>query len=105
MNPDAPEPIPSWKPHRLEVGAAASGGRTGRSEWGARLTGRAAVAALPEELRGRRITVTDSNLVSWMTTVTEIVSRDEGNVVVRNSGRPQGAGGSRRSPESDSSSS
>jgi len=103
---DAPDPIPGWKPYRLEMGAAASGGRTGRSVWGARLTGRAAVAALPGELQGRRITVTDSNLVSWTTTVTDVVSRDEAAVVVRNSGRPDAdVAGSRRSPESDSSSS
>ena len=71
------------------MGASASGGQTGRSVWGACLTGRAAVAALPKELQGRQITVTDSNLRSWTTTVTDVVSRDEGNVVVRNSGRPK----------------
>ena len=106
VNPDVPEPIPGWRPCRLEVRASGPGGRTGGSEWGARLTGRAAVSALPKELVGRQIIVTDSNLVSWVTTVTAVVSRDAGSVRVRNSGRPKADGTvSRRNQRSDSSSS
>ena len=105
-NPDAPEPIPGWKPHRLEVSASGSGGQTRRSVWGARLTGRAAVSALPEELRGRKIIVEDSNMFLWTTTVTDIVSRDAKGIIVRNTGRPRADGtGSRSTTDPDSSSS
>ena len=104
-NPDLPEPIPGWKPYRLEVHESSKGGRN-QSVWGARLTGRAAVSALPKELPGRQILVTDSNMVSWTTTVTAVVSRDAGSAIVRNSGRPETDGTvSRRSQRSDSSSS
>ena len=84
------DPIPGWQPHRLRgASPCRSGGRTRASDWGARLIGHAAVGALPEELRGRAITVTDSNRNAWTTTITEVVSRDEGHIIVRNSGRPR----------------
>ena len=102
---DVHELLPGWRPYRIEGSASDSGGRT-RSVWGARLTGRAAVSALPKELRGRQIGVTDSNCVSWTTTVTDVVSRDERTVIVRNTGRPRtdGTGSpSRQAPASSSS--
>ena len=103
---DVSEPIPGWQPHRLPAeSACVSGVRTRRSAWGARLTGRAAVAGLPADLLGRRIEVTDSNLTSWTTTITGVVSRDEGRVTVRNSGRPGRETGSAHSEEPGSSSS
>ena len=86
--PDAQEPIPGWKPYKLRVESPSdSRGPT----WGAQLKGHAAVQALPKELVGRMITVTDSSLRSWNTRVTEIVSRDDARVIVRNSGLPRSA--------------
>ena len=82
--PDAQAPIPGWKPHKLRVDSR-------RPTWGAQLKGHAAVQALPKELVGRMITVTDSSLQSWNTRVTGIVSRDHACVIVRNSGRPRSA--------------
>ena len=105
VHPDVSSPIPGWKPCRLERSASVPGGRTRRSMWGAKLTGRAAVMALPEEMVGTEIIVTDSNMLSWTTTVTGIVSRDPGNVIVRNAGRPVADGtGSPRRPAPESSS-
>ena len=86
---DVQAPIPDWQPTRVHGQSAGGLGKGKRnSEWGAKLTGKAAVAALPVELRGRTITVVDSNLNAWTTTITDIVSRDERCVIVRNSGRP-----------------
>lgn len=84
-----PGPIPGWCPRSIRASRSSDsevGSR--RKAWGAVLEGRAAVAELPEELRGKRITVTDSNTRSWTTTITEVVSRDESSILVRHEGRP-----------------
>ena len=92
---DAEQPIPGWQPCRIKAAtSSASGPRTRpATEWGARLTGRAAVAAVPQDPCGMTITVTNSNGDSWPTTIIEVVSRDEKAIVVRNSGRPRAGGG------------
>ena len=87
--PNVQEPMPDWKPYKLRV-ENPSGPR--RLKWGAQLRGHAAVQALPMELVGCEIAVTDSNLHTWKTRVTEVVSRDDACVIVRNSGRPRSAG-------------
>ena len=105
-SPDAQEPIAGWRPCRIRVqnGSDSEAGRQ-ETEWGARLTGQKVIAALPTELRGKRITVTDSSEDSWVTTITEVESRDEKSITVRNSGRPGREGKpSRRSRTSGSSS-
>ena len=104
--PDVQDPIPGWQPHRLRgASPSRSGGRPRTSVWGASLTGHAAVAALPKELRGRRIRVVDSNLDDWTTMITEVVSRDEHRIIVRNSGRPRRDGAASRGSEGPDSSS
>lgn len=85
MPPDVEQPITGWRPRRL-TSDSEDGQRN--TAWGAVLKGRAAVAALPTELVGKKITVTDSNDNPWTTTVTEVVRRDDESVTVRNSGRP-----------------
>ena len=89
MSPDVQEPITGWRPSRLP-GASASDSEDGKrnTEWGAVLKGRAGVAALPTDLVGKKITVTDSDDNPWTTTITEVVRRDDESVTVRNSGRP-----------------
>lgn len=83
------EPIPGWRPRRIPVrSSTGSGVGPQQNEWGAKLEGRAPVAALPPELRGKTITVTDSNQRSWTTTITEVVNRDEHSILVRHTGRP-----------------
>ena len=104
--PDVQDPIPGWQPHRLRgASPSRSGGRPRTSVWGASLTGHAAVAALPQELRGRRIRVVDSNLDDWTTMITEVVSRDEHRIIVRNAGRPRRDGAASRGSEGPDSSS
>ena len=84
------EPIPGWRPRRIPVrSSTGSGVGPQHNEWGAKLEGRAPVAALPPELRGKTITVTDSNQRSWTTTITEVVNRDEHSILVRHTGRPR----------------
>ena len=78
-------PVPNPGSRLVDTGV-----RTKERAWGARLTGRAAVAALPADLLGRHITVTDSGSRTWTTTITDIVSRNDGAIVVRNSGGPEG---------------
>ena len=74
---EAPErqPLAGWKPCKLGDG------------WGAVLDG-PGVAALAADLRGTPIRITDSRGGSWMATITEVVSRDQQRIVVRDSGRP-----------------
>ena len=84
-----PEPIAGWRPRRIPVPTSSDsevGSR--KKEWGAILVGGAAVADLPARLRGKKITVTDSNQQSWTTSITEVVSRDENSILVRHAGRP-----------------
>ena len=65
-----------WKPKSL-----------GDNEWGSQLTGKA-VADLPQDLIGLSIIVTTSNGASWEARITEVVSRSEKTVIVRNTGKP-----------------
>ena len=46
------------------------------------------VAALAEDPRGTPISITDSRGGSWTATITEVVSRNQQHIVVRDSGRP-----------------
>ena len=87
---DADAPIPGWRPCRVPARTSSTqrSGTQQATEWGSRLKGLRRVAQLPAALCGRTITVTDSDERSWTTTVTDVVSRDEETVVVRNSGRP-----------------
>ena len=75
--PEAPtrEPLAGWRPSKLGEG------------WGAVLDG-PGVAALAEDPRGTAIRITDSRGSSWTATITEVVSRNEQRIVVRDSGRP-----------------
>ena len=82
----APEPqtppIAGWAPRQLDRGG-----------WGAVLDG-APVAALSalsasDQLRGTPIVVTDRRGDTWTTTVQEVVSRHDTEIVVTTSGRPR----------------
>ena len=87
--PEGQDPIPGWRPCRIpDQNASDSEDGQRKTVWGAVLKGRAAVAALPTDLRGKEINVTDSAERSWTSVVTEVVRRDEGSITVRNSGRP-----------------
>ena len=55
--------------------------------WGAVLDG-PGVAEVAEDPRGTPISITDSRGGSWMATITEVVSRNQQRIVVRDSGRP-----------------
>ena len=69
-------PLAGWKPCKLGDG------------WGAVLDGPAA-DALPGETRaGTPISITDSKGGSWTAEITEVVSRNQQRIVVRDSGRP-----------------
>ena len=87
-HPREQAPIPGWRPCRIPVQGAAESEAGQPMEWGAVLKGRAAVGALPADLRGKMIEVTDSNDRSWSTVVTEVVRCDQGSITVRNAGRP-----------------
>ena len=69
------QPLACWKPCKLDDG------------WGAVLDG-PDVAALVEDLRGTPISITDSRGDSWTATITEVVSRNQQRIVVRDTGRP-----------------
>ena len=71
-------PVEGWTPRQLDQG------------WGAVLEG-AQVAALPEsdQLRGTPIVVTDRRGDAWTTTLTDVVSRTDTEIVVTNTGRPR----------------
>ena len=73
---DSPKAIVGWKPKSL-----------GDNEWGSQLTGKA-VADIPQDLTGLPIIVTTSKGDSWEARITEVVSRDEKTVIVRDTGRP-----------------
>ena len=89
MPPAVQDPIPGWRPRRLPASSASDSEAGERqTEWGALLKGRAAVAALPADLVGKTIEVTDSNHSSWHATITEVVTRDDATITVRTSGRP-----------------
>ena len=71
-------PVEGWKPRQLDRG------------WAAVLEGEQ-VAQLPESdlLPGTPIIVTDRRGDSWTTTLTEVVSRSDTEIVVANTGRPR----------------
>ena len=69
------QPLAGWRPCKLDDG------------WGAVLDG-PDVAALAEDPRGTPISIIDSRGGSWTATITEVVSRNQRRIVVRDSGRP-----------------
>ena len=69
-------PLPDWRPCRLEGG------------WGSALSGPAADRPA-EDLAGSLIRVTDRSGNAWTATVTAVVERSSGRVVVTDSGRPR----------------
>ena len=77
-DPQTP-PIEVWTPRQLEPGV-----------WGAVLDG-APVATLSasDQLRGTPIRVTDRRGDTWTTTVQDVVSRHDTEIVVTTSGRPR----------------
>ena len=80
LDPDPPtSPIAGWTPRQLDKGV-----------WGAVLDG-APVAALSasDQLRGAPIVVTDRRGDTWTTTVQEVVSRHDTEIVVTTRGRPR----------------
>ena len=68
-------PLAGWKPCKLGNG------------WGAVLDG-PGVAEVAEDPRGTPISITDSRGGSWTATITEVVSRNQQRIVLRDSGRP-----------------
>ena len=77
-DPQTP-PTEGWTPRQLDPGV-----------WGAALDG-APVAALSasDQLRGTPIRVTDRRGDTWTTTVQDVVSRHDTEIVVTTSGRPR----------------
>ena len=69
------DPLPGWRPHRLDNG-----------DWGSRYLGD--TSRLPAELVGTTITVQAKNGQSWTATVTAVVDRSRNQVLVTDSGRP-----------------
>ena len=69
------QPLAGWRPCQLGDG------------WGAVLDG-PGVAALADDPRPAPIRITDSRGGSWTATITEIVSRNQQRIVIRDSGRP-----------------
>ena len=79
LKPDPQKsPIAGWTPRQIDQG------------WGAVLEGER-VAELPEsdQLRGTPILVTDRRGDAWTTTLTDVVSRSDTEIVVTNTGRPR----------------
>ena len=79
MEPDPRKlPVEGWKPRQLDRG------------WGAVLEGER-VAELPDsdQLRGTTIIVTDRRGDSWTSTLKQVVSRSDTEIVVTNTGRPR----------------
>ena len=76
-DPQTP-PIEGWTPRQLEPGV-----------WGAVLDGAPAAAlSASDQLRGTPIRVTDRRGDTWTTTVQDVVSRRDTEIVVTTSGRP-----------------
>ena len=71
----AADPLPVWRPHRLDDG-----------DWGSIYLGD--TSALPSDLVGATIVVQARDGQSWTTTVTAILDRSSGQVIVSDSGRP-----------------
>ena len=78
--PHTPEqaatPLPGWRPHRLD-----------NDEWGSIYLGD--TSGLPSELVGLTIVVQSRSGQSWTTTVTAVLDRNSGQVIVIDSGRPE----------------
>ena len=72
---DTADPLPGWRPHRLDNG-----------DWGSIYLGD--TAALPSNLVGARITIQSKDGQSWITNVTAVLDRSSEQVIVTNSGRP-----------------
>ena len=79
LDPDPQTPlIEGWTPRQLEPGV-----------WGAVLDGAPAAAlSASDQLRGTPIRVTDRRGDTWTTTVQDVVSRRDTEIVVTTSGRP-----------------
>lgn len=75
----APGPAAVWKPAKLPGGG-----------WGSALRGPPA-DALPARLAGREIVVTDRSGRSWTAEVLQLVRREPGLALVRDTGRPHAA--------------
>ena len=75
--PPAPaaDPLPGWRPHNLNSG-----------EWGSIYIGD--TSELPSDLVGLTIVVQSRSGQSWTTTVTAVLDRNSGQVIVTDSGRP-----------------
>ena len=71
----AADPLPGWRPHRLDNG-----------DWGSRYLGN--TSRLPAALVGARITVQAKNGQRWTATVTAVLDRSRKQVLVADSGRP-----------------
>ncbi len=71
----AADPLPGWRPHRLDNG-----------DWGCIYLGD--TSAFPSDLVGATIVVQSRNGQSWTTTVTAVLDRSSGQVIVTDSGRP-----------------
>ena len=71
----AASPLPGWRPHRLDNG-----------DWGSIYLGD--TSGLPSELVGLTIVVQSRSGQSWTTTVTAVLDRNSGQVIVTDSGRP-----------------
>ena len=74
-SPEADAPLTGWRPHRLDNGS-----------WGSIYFGD--TSTLPSELAGAHITVQSRDGQSWTTTVTAVLERRSGQVIVTDSGRP-----------------
>ena len=70
------DPLPGWRPHRLD-----------NDEWGSIYLGNP--SALPSELVGANIVVESRKGQSWTTTVTAVLDRSSERVIVTDSGRPK----------------
>ena len=68
-------PLPGWRPHHLKD-----------NSWGAIWMGH--TASLPTDLVGANIEVKPRSGQSWTTTVTAVLERSSGQVIVSHSGRP-----------------
>ena len=68
-------PLPGWRPHRLD-----------NDEWGSIYLGD--TSGLPSDLAGATIVVQSRSGQSWTTTVTAVLERNSGQVIVTDSGRP-----------------
>ena len=70
------DPLPGWRPHRLDNG-----------DWGSIYHGDTSI--LPPELVGARITVQSKDGQFWTTTVTAVLDRSSEQIIVTDSGRPE----------------